>query len=307
MATFWLPVYQLNVDEAKSILRAFHDAFPNTIIWSSSDEEWIMMGIKSTPSKIDNRQLRKLWDYTNTRGDLARIGVEIPEQLGALFVMDGNEIKRITNDAKPLTDFYPKRLGDATEVDPAIHSFTADYMNPTSAARDFRSSELIRNIFPDEIFNAPLDAFFVIREMRYRAGLMETNWLAELDVHLRGSRLREPVLECLDTNAFRLALAKKAADDLQPPPLDLMPDLIADALATRDYPKAIQLLENKRSRSAPSRDDIYLLTYLYCLNGEVAKAESIATLTQDRERPMAKWLWGKLQAEYGFTPPLVHP
>src|SRR5262249_22254771 len=42
MATFWLPIYQLNVDEAKSILRAFHDAFPNTLIWSSSDEEWIV-------------------------------------------------------------------------------------------------------------------------------------------------------------------------------------------------------------------------------------------------------------------------
>jgi spermidine synthase len=307
MATFWLPIYQLNVDEAKSILRAFHDAFPNTLIWSSSDEEWIMMGIKGAPRKIDKAQLRKFWDYTNTRDDLARIGVEVPEQLAALFVMDGNEIDRITSDAKPLTDFYPKRLGDATAVDPAIHSFTADYMKPTSAARDFRSSELVRQIFPDEIFNAPLDAFFVIREMRYRAGLMETNWLAELDVHLRGSRLREPVLECLDSNAFRLALAKKAADDVQPPPLDLVPDLVADALAARDYPKAIQLLENKRSRSAPSRDDVYLLTYLYCLNGEVAKAESVAALTQDRERPMAKWLWGKLQAEYGFTPPLVHP
>src|SRR4029077_2100060 len=72
MATFWLPIYQLNVAEAKSILRAFHDAFPNTIIWSSSDEEWIMMGVKGTPHKIDNQQLRKFWEYTNTRADLAR-------------------------------------------------------------------------------------------------------------------------------------------------------------------------------------------------------------------------------------------
>ncbi|HEY6071459.1 MAG TPA: hypothetical protein VIU85_08810, partial [Chthoniobacterales bacterium] len=218
IATFWLPIYQLNVDEAKSILRAFHEAFPNTLIWSSSDEEWIMMGIKGAPRKIDNRQFRKFWDYTNTRDDLARIGIETPEQLAALYVMDGNEIERITNDAKSLTDFFPKRLGDATAIDPAIHSFTADYMKPTSAARDFRSSGLIRQIFPDEIFDARVDAFFVIREMRYRAGLMPTNWLAELDVHLRGSNLREPVLECLDSNAFRLALAKNAADDVQPPP-----------------------------------------------------------------------------------------
>lgn len=262
-----------------------------------------MMGIKGAPHKIDNRQLRKFWDYTNTREDLARIGIEVPEQLAALFVMDGDEIDRIASDAKPLTDFFPKRLGEVTAVDRAIHEFTSGYMSGGSAADRFRSSRLIQQIFAGEIVNAQLEPFFVIREMRYRAGLTETNWLAELDIHLRGSRLREPVLEVLDSNAFRLALAKKTADDVQQPPLDLMPDLVADALARRDYREAIRLLEDKRSRSAPTRDDIYLLTYLYCLNGDVSSAESVAKLTQDRQRPMVKWLWGKLQAEYGFRPP----
>jgi hypothetical protein len=42
---------------------------------------------------------------------------------------------------------------------------------------------------------------------------------------------------------------------------------------------------------------------LYCLNGEVAKAESAATATTEPERPFVQWLWGKLQAEYGFRPP----
>jgi len=77
IATFWLPIYQLNVAEAKSILRGFHDAFPNTIIWSSSDEEWIMMGIKGAPHKIDNEQLKKFWRFGSSREDLARIGVEV--------------------------------------------------------------------------------------------------------------------------------------------------------------------------------------------------------------------------------------
>ena len=150
---------------------------------------------------------------------------------------------------------------------------------------------------------AQLEPFFAIREMRYRARLTETNWLAELDVHLRGSRLREPILETLDTNSFRIALVKKAADNLQPPPLDLVPDLIAEALALRDYHAAIRLLEEKRAASTSNSHDVFLLTYLYCLNGEVAKAESVATTTTDRERPFVKWLWGKLQAEYGFRPP----
>jgi spermidine synthase len=303
IATFWLPIYQLNVNEAKGILRAFHDAFPNCVIWSSSDEEWIMMGIKGAPRKIDNEQFRTFWRFGSTRDDLARIGVEAPEQLAALFVMDGDEIDRIASDAKPLTDFYPKRLGDATAEDPAIHEFTGGYMQASSAASRFRSSRLMQQTFPDEILNAQLEPFFAIREMRYRAGLSETNWLAELDIHLRGARLREPVLESLDTNSFRVALAKKAADNLQPPPLDVLPDLVADALARRDYHEAIRLLEEKRTRSAATRDEICLLTYLYCLNGEVAKAESVAPATADRERPFVKWLWGKLQAEYGFRPP----
>ena len=302
IATFWLPIYQLNVNEAKAILLAFHDAFPNTVVWSSSDEEWIMMGIKGAPQKVDNEQIRKFWQFGSTRDDLARIGVEVPEQLAALFVMDGDEIDRIANGTKPLTDFYPKRLGDVTAEDKAIHEFTSDYMLATSAAERFRSSRLIQEIWPTTM-TAQLEPFFAIREMRYRAGLSETNWLAELDIHLRGSRLREPVLETLDTNSFRIALAEKAADNLQPRPLEVLPDLIAGALARRDYHAAIRLLEDKRARRAANPDDIFLLTYLYCLNGEVAKAESVATATADRERPFVKWLWGKLQAEYGFRPP----
>jgi hypothetical protein len=216
--------------------------------------------------------------------------------------MDGDEIDRITNGTKPLTDFYPKRLGDVTAEDKAIHEFTSDYMLASSAAQRFRSSRLIQEIWP-EAMTAQLEPFFAIREMRYRASLRETNWLAELDIHLRGSRLREPVLETLGTNSFRVALAEKAADNLQPRPIELLPDLIAATLARRDYHEAIRLLEDKRGRAATNPDDIFLLTYLYCLNGEVAKAESIATATTDRERPLVKWLWRKLQAEHGFRPP----
>ena len=303
IATFWLPIYQLNVDEAKSILCAFHAAFPNTLIWSSSDEEWIMMGIKGAPHKIDNQRLLKFWDYSHAREDLVRIGIEVPEQLAALFVMDGDEINRITRDAKALTDFFPKRLGDVTAEDKSIHEFTRGYMHAADAARRFRSSRLIQQTLPDKIINAQLDPFFVIREMRYRAGFADTNWLAELDIHLRGSRLREPVLEVLDTNSFRLALARKIADDLHPPPLDLLPDLVAGALAQRDYHEAIRLLEDKRARGTLTPDNIYLLTYLYCLNGQITNAESIAASLPDRNGDFAKWLWRKLQAEYGFRGP----
>jgi len=35
IATFWLPIDQLRVSEAKAILRAFRNAFPNTSVWAA--------------------------------------------------------------------------------------------------------------------------------------------------------------------------------------------------------------------------------------------------------------------------------
>src|SRR5260370_25821119 len=105
-------------------------------------------------------------------------------------------------------------------------------MLATSAAERFRSSRLIQEIWPTTM-TAQLEPFFAIREMRYRAGLSETNWLAELDIHLRGSRLREPVLATFGTNSFRIPLAEKAADNFQPRPLGVLPHFIAKTTARR--------------------------------------------------------------------------
>ena len=302
IATFWLPIYQLTVGETKSILRAFHNAFPNTLIWSGPDEEWIMMGIKGAPERIDNFQRQRLWRDSNTKSDLTGIGIEAPEELETMFLMDGDEINRITTDAKPLTDFFPKRLSDNTRLDPAIQGFAFNYVRSTSASERFRSSQLIQQIWPG-VTPAELDPFFVIREMRYRSRFEHRNWLADLDLHLRGSNLREPVLELLGSNSFRAALADKAADNSNPPPPDILPDLVAAALADRNYIRTVQLLEEERNSGNANQNDVLLLTYLYCLNRDVTKAESIAGTIPNRNDPLAKWLWGKLQAEYGFRPP----
>jgi len=57
--------------------------------------------------------------------------------MAALFVMDGDEIDRITAGTKPLTDFYPKRLGDVTAEDKSIHEFTGGYMRAESLHSGF--------------------------------------------------------------------------------------------------------------------------------------------------------------------------
>jgi hypothetical protein len=84
-----------------------------------------------------------------------------------------------------------------------------------------------------------------------------------------------------------------------------MPDLIAGALARRDIDGAIRLMEDKKNRGVFSLNDTLLLTYLYCLNGSVGKAEALAAdnAAMAKEDEFVNWLWGKLQAEFGFHPP----
>ena len=305
IATFWLPINLLKVNEAKAILRAFHNAFSNASIWASADEQWIMMGIKGPGRKVQEEEISRLWSDPASGADLRRIGIEGPQQLGALFVMDSGEIDRITHDVKPLTDSYPKRLSDERCDEQASHRFVQPYLEAPAAIHRFFASPLINRIWPESL-NSSVDLCFVVREARFLSGVVgSSNKWAELDLYLRHSQLLTPVLEVFGSDQFRLAIAEKVERYSNPPPAEIMPDLIAGALARRDITAAIRLLENKKDRGFADRSDFFLLAYLYCLNGSVDKAETLVTDSAGsiKRDPSIDWLWAKLETDFGFRPP----
>jgi len=307
IATFWLQIYQLKVEESKAILGAFHNAFPNASVWASADRDWIMMGINGPGRKIAASALSDLWSDPGSGADLRRIGLEVPQQLGALFLMDGEEIDRITHDIAPLTDMYPKRLTDEMWDNEENNRFALMYLDGPSALQRFTYSALIQRIWPDALdpATAGLESFFNLRQARYLSQMNGSNELAELDLYLRRSRLRIPILEVLGSDGFRLSIAERVAKKSQSPPLEIMADLVAGALAQRDINGAIRLLENKKDRGALSPSDTLLLIYLYCLNGDVDKAEAFAATNAAliKKDSFVDWLWGKLHDEFGFHPP----
>ena len=89
------------------------------------------------------------------------------------------------------------------------------------------------------------------------------------------------------------------------PPPEIVPDLIAGALARRDFNEAIRLLESQKDRGAFGVHEIFLLTYLYCLNANVDKAEALAVANSAliNQDSLADWLWKKLETDFGFRPP----
>jgi spermidine synthase len=304
IASFWLPIYQLTTDETKAILRAFHNVFPNASVWATCDLEWIMIGLKAPLHKPNEQSARALWSDAGTRSDLGRIGLEVPAQMSALFLMDGEEIDRITQGVEPLSDLYPKRLTDVHPDLKAVHHFAYNYLEGSAALHRFLSSPLIKELWPNE-WKKSLELLFFVRERRYLSEMSGSNWLAELDLYLRHTQLRTPVLAVQNCDEFRLTLAQKLATNSPNLPVEALPDLIAGALARRDFHGTIQLLESERDHGFTNINNFFLLTYLYCLNGNVEKAEALAAAENGSIEKdwFVDWLWGDLQAEFGFRPP----
>lgn len=304
IASFWLPIYQITGDETKAVLRAFHNVFANASLWANSDLEWIMIGIKPPLQPANEELAQKLWTDPTSKSDLVRIGLELPEQMSALFVMDAEDIDRMTEGVEPLNDLYPQRLSDVRPDVKAAYELGSSYLEHSAALHRFLNSRFIRTIWPNE-GNKALQQLFRFRETRYHSELSRSNWLAELDLYLRNSRLRAPVLGVLNTDEFRLALAERSANGSGSLLADTSHDLIAGALARRDFATAIQLLETENDRGFTNTNDFFLLTYLYCLNGSVEKAEALARARAGSIQKdwFVDWLWGELKVQYGFRPP----
>jgi len=183
--------------------------------------------------------------------------------------------------------------------------FGYNYLERSAARRHFLSSALIDKVWPNE-WKDSLELFFLVRETQFLSEISGSNWLAELDLYLRHTKLRTPVLAVQNSDEWRLSLAEKFAAISPSLPAEALHDLIAGALARRDFNGAIQLLEREKEGGFSNANDFFLLTYLYCLNGSVEKAEALAAAqAQSIQKDwFVDWLWGDLQAEFGFRPPL---
>src|SRR5437899_8980607 len=113
--------------------------------------------------------------------------------MSGLFVMDSEEIERITQGVEPLSDFYPKRLTDAHPDLKTAYQFGRNYFDTSTALRRFLSSSFIKEIWPEE-WRKSLDLFFLVREMRFISETSGSDWLPVVYLYFRDSPLDAPVL-----------------------------------------------------------------------------------------------------------------
>ena len=162
ITTYWLPVHQLLLSDALAIVRSFCDVFDDCSLWGGSAYDWMLVGTRHAVGPVSEEQFAKQWQDPVTGPDLRELGVEVPEQLGALFMADAPALKRAAADTPPLLDDYPNRLTPAfSPLRDDRFRFFLPWMDVQKTRAAFGESAIVSRLWPPALRQRSLEWFAV--------------------------------------------------------------------------------------------------------------------------------------------------
>lgn len=161
LATYWLPVYQLEPNEARSVVRAFCDELDDCTLWSGGGGEWILLGSRGPMQPVQS--LATPWQTPASADWLSRAGVERPEELGGLFLAGTETLKRWSSSAPPLTDDFPLRLSN--RVTASNYNAWKANLDGRHRMEEFTTNPQLRRALPESAFAAAVPYFGVTQEL----------------------------------------------------------------------------------------------------------------------------------------------
>jgi len=106
--TQWLPIYQVDTDVGRSIIRSFLDVFPNANLLSGAGRELILIGSTGRAASFDPDLVgRKIEANPQVRDDLEDIHASSITELVATFVAGPVALEQATADVPAVTDDNP--------------------------------------------------------------------------------------------------------------------------------------------------------------------------------------------------------
>jgi spermidine synthase len=104
----WLPAYQVPKDVIKSIIRAFIEVFPSSILLSGSEQELILIGTKDSSLTLDLEHLiETIKNNPALKADLKAIHLDTPTEIVGSFLNAQSALKKATQKVLPISDDYP--------------------------------------------------------------------------------------------------------------------------------------------------------------------------------------------------------
>jgi spermidine synthase len=159
VATYWLPVNQLWLSESKAIIRGFCDAFPDCSLWSGAGLQWMLAGTRGLHGPVPEEQFTAQWRDPAVAPELADLGFEQPEALGATFLADAATLNERTQGMPPLDDDHPGRILVRYPLDEHGDATYRSWMQPAALRQDFLSSTFIGDHWPPALRLRTADSF----------------------------------------------------------------------------------------------------------------------------------------------------
>ena len=280
--TYWLPVHSLLESDARAIIAAYCRVFEDCSLWVGEGLDWMLVGSRNARWHRSVPGMERPWRDPVVGPELRAVGLEVPEQLGALFLADAGQLAELVGDTPPLTDDFPKRLSDRMVLPGVDAAPFAGWSDPERARRRFEASAFVAAAWPPEMRGRTLP-YFELQAMLGGGHLQQRTWSGGRDaarpVYADVYRLlTETSLETLPLLLLgsspdqRRIVERRAAEDPQVA-REQLGNLALFRLADRDYASAAKMLELATIRAPRNAQAHELRAFALCLAGRREDAQ----------------------------------
>ena len=280
--TYWVPVHQLEPLDTLAIIKAFCNAFEDCTLWDGAGLEWMLMGSNgSADAPVSAESFSAQWRDERVRPELAALGFEQPEQMGALFMGDAADLETLTRNVPPVTDNYPLRISSELPRNLGRVPLYAAVMDERERLARFQHSAFIQRVWPRELSARTLPFFHyegMIKD-HFTSGLYPPAdapflWEAIDDV-LTNTSLETLPLWLLGTDRDAQRIAAGLARTDRPVGEGVALELVLGRLARRDYGGALEQFEHSITGDNLSAGRLSLLLYLLGKNDKAEDARAL--------------------------------
>ncbi|TDI86117.1 MAG: spermidine synthase [Caldithrix sp.] len=289
ICSYWLPVNQLQVSDTKAIIKAFCNVFEDCTMWNGSGFDWILLGTRNDTTSSNEALFASQWNRASSLSELRTLGIELPEQLGALFLAGSDDLLKMTEDTKPVTDNHPLRLSPELLPKDASGKEYFSIMDVAEAKTRFKKSDFIKQHWPQAFIAKTLE-YFDYQEI-INARYANTDDFSNLHKVLTNSQLHTLAIWLLKSDADELRNVKDAVKrGYSNETTNYI--LGVEAMADRNFDQAEHYFRLVREKN-PSID--YLRIYALCMGGKTEEATELAASLNlaQKDRSAAstlKWL-----------------
>jgi len=192
LATYWLPIHQLEPLGARAVIAAWCSAFADCSLWAGSGNQWILFGGRKFENRPDVQHFARLWNRPASAERIAASGFEHPAQLGAAFLADAAQLREWIAGVPLLTDDHPKRVA-ANPLPLQSDEEYSRWLWPEAASRRFAASAWIGRHWPQGLREQSLPFFDVQPILNGEVTSDPAKLLPTVDWLLRGTQLQIPV------------------------------------------------------------------------------------------------------------------